>query len=201
MSEFVNTTDVLGDDAVCDGLITKTLAEYADNRVTSIGNYAFYNCAALISVNVPAATTIGIYSFYNCDILASVNMPAARSLANYAFYNCYELSTVYVPAVETIAKSAFRYCSSLVTIDLPVVTSISTYAFYSCAALTAVIIRSDTLCTLDDIDAFVGTPIADGTGYIYVPSALVDEYTNGTNWSEYSSQIRAIEDYPDITGG
>lgn len=45
------------------------------------------------------------------------------------------------------------------------------------------------------------TPMKSGTGYIYVPAALVDSYKAATNWSTYADQIRAIEDYPDITGG
>jgi hypothetical protein len=40
-----------------------------------------------------------------------------------------------------------------------------------------------------------------GTGYIYVPATLVDTYKAGTNWSTHADQIRAIEDYPEITGG
>lgn len=40
-----------------------------------------------------------------------------------------------------------------------------------------------------------------GRPYIYVPASLVDEYKNATNWATYSNYIRAIEDYPEITGG
>ena len=57
------------------------------------------------------------------------------------------------------------------------------------------IIRSDTVCTLNSTNAFTGTP------YIYVPSALVNSYKTATNWSSYAAQIRAIEDYPEICGG
>lgn len=35
---------------------------------------------------------------------------------------------------------------------------------------------------------------------IYVPSALVEQYQNATNWSVYASNFRAIEDYPEICG-
>ena len=35
----------------------------------------------------------------------------------------------------------------------------------------------------------------------YVPTSLVDTYKSATNWSTYAEQIRAIEDYPEITGG
>ena len=82
------------------------------------------------------------------------------------------------------------------------VTSIGTYAFYSCSALVTVILRyTDAVCTLAGTNAFTSTPIASGTGYIYVPSALIDSYKAATNWSTYADQIRAIEDYPDICGG
>lgn len=45
------------------------------------------------------------------------------------------------------------------------------------------------------------TAIENGTGYVYVPSALVDSYKITAPWSSMASKIRAIEDYPDITGG
>ena len=51
------------------------------------------------------------------------------------------------------------------------------------------------------VDNKIMTVIASGTGYVYVPSALVNSYKSATNWSTYADQIRAIEDYPDITGG
>ena len=40
-----------------------------------------------------------------------------------------------------------------------------------------------------------------GTGFVYVPAESVDTYKSATNWSTYAEQIRAIEDYPEITGG
>jgi hypothetical protein len=56
------------------------------------------------------------------------------------------------------------------------------------------------MATLYNNEVFTSTPIADGTGYIYVPAALVDTYKADSNWSVYENQIRAIEDYPDICG-
>jgi hypothetical protein len=48
---------------------------------------------------------------------------------------------------------------------------------------------------------FLNTPIESGTGYIYVPSVLIDYYRADTNWATFESQFRAIEDYPKICGG
>jgi hypothetical protein len=55
--------------------------------------------------------------------------------------------------------------------------------------------------TLADVDALNDSSVASGSGYIYVPAALVDSYKAATNWSTYAEQIRAIEDYPEICGG
>lgn len=96
---------------------------------------------------------------------------------------------------------SFIGCSKLEKIDFDVLEEIKDADFYQCSALSAVIIRSPAVCTLSDSNAFKSTPIASGTGYIYVPAALVDSYKAATNWSVYADQIRAIEDYPDICGG
>ena len=84
--------------------------------------------------------------------------------------------------------------------DFPSATSIGNNAFNGCTKLTSLILRSETMATLSSTGALSGTPIASGTGYIYVPAALVDSYKAASNWSTYANQIRAIEDYPDICG-
>lgn len=91
--------------------------------------------------------------------------------------------------------------------DFHVLTAIGSSAFYGCSNLEALIIRTNELCTLSNTTALSVTPIAKGTGYVYVPKTLADgsdgvaAYQAATNWSTYAAQIRAIEDYPDITGG
>lgn len=96
---------------------------------------------------------------------------------------------------------SFIGCSNLEKIDFDVLEEMKDADFYQCSALKAVIIRSPAVCTMSTSNAFKSTPIASGTGYVYVPAALVDSYKAATNWSVYTDQIRAIEDYPDICGG
>lgn len=201
MSDFINTTDILGDDAVCDAIITKSITEYADDDILSIGDYSFYSSARLTKIDLPNVTEIGVFTFYGCSALQTANLPVATSIGNYAFYANSKLGSVNVTSVTQIGKMAFRNCSQLTVIDLPSVSSIDTYVFYNCTNLKTVIIRNQTMCELVNTNAFGGMPISNGTGYIYVPSALVDTYRAGTNWSALANQIRAIEDYPDITGG
>lgn len=201
MSEFINTVDTLGDDAVCDGMIMKTLAEYKDSYVKSIGDYALYSCTALTDVELLNATSIGLFAFYGCSALKTVNLPVAEVLENYSFYSNRALESINIPMVTELGKSTFYGCSTLTSIDLPAVTLMDEKVFSNCSTLTAVILRSETMCEMTSTNAFTNTPVEEGTGYIYVPSALVESYAAGTNWSAYASQIRAIEDYPDSTGG
>ena len=213
-----------GDDTQIDALIDRSITEISNSRVTKIGEYAFYyckilttanfpaatsidsnafqDCSSLTTVDFPVATSIGSNSFYSCNSLTTVDFPVATSIGSNAFQNCAKLTTANFPAVTSIIINAFRGCSSLTTVDFPVATSIGSYAFRDCSSLTTLILRNpDVVCTLSNTNAFTSTPIASGTGYIYVPSALVDSYKAETNWSTFADQIRAIEDYPDITGG
>lgn len=61
------------------------------NGVTSIGNYAFFNCHALDSVVLPdGIASIGTGGFSNCYSLTSVVLPASvTSILGNAFYNCH----------------------------------------------------------------------------------------------------------------
>lgn len=103
-------------------------------------------------------------------------------------------------AMLVSTSGSFYNCTKLEKIDFDVLEEINDADFYQCSALTAVIIRSPAVCALSTSNAFKETPIASGTGYIYVPAALVDEYKAATNWTVYADQIRAIEAYPDICG-
>ena len=102
-------------------------------------------------------------------------------------------------SLETIREYGFANCAALSKVDCAKVNVIRGHAFDSCAALTSLILRkTDAPCTLGDANAFAGTPIAAGTGYVYVPAALVNSYKAAAGWSSYGTQIRAAEDYPGI---
>ena len=114
------------------------------SSVTSIGNYAFYNCYSLTSITIPnGVTSIGNYAFYNCYSLTSITIPnGVTSIGNSAFSNCYSLTSITIPnGVISIGNSAFYNCSSLASITIPDgVTRIGQYAFYICYSLSSITI-------------------------------------------------------------
>ena len=154
-----------------DSLITRTITKYSNDRVTSIGTYAFHSCTSLTSVNFPSCFSIGSRAFYSCSKLTSVSFPKASVIYPYAFGSCSSLTSASFPKASVIYPNAFQYCRMLSTL----------------------ILNGSYMCTLSNSNAFTTTPIASGTGYIYVPASLVATYQSATNWAYFSSVIRAIE--------
>ena len=110
--------------------------------VTSIGNYAFYDCTGLTSITIPnSVTSIGDYAFSGCWMLTSVTIPnSVTSIGSSAFSGCSGLTSITIPnSVTSIGDEAFKYCSGLTSITIPnSVTSIGRGAFYECSGLTSV---------------------------------------------------------------
>lgn len=122
-------------------------------------------------------------------------------IGRYGLAGCTKLTSVVLPAVRTTDGNSINGCSELIKADFSNLQNIRYSTFYSNKKLVTLIIRTQVVAKLENTSAFKDTPIASGTGYVYVPSALVNSYKTATNWSTYADQIRAIEDYPDITGG
>jgi len=74
------------------------------------------------------------------------------------------------------------------TADLSV-TEIGAYAFYN-NELSSLTLRANQVVTLGE-GALEGTPIADGTGHVYVNADLVDAYKSDSAWATYASVIEA----------
>ena len=110
------------------------------------------------------------------------------------------LTNLHLPNVITVHNYTIGYCTSLKYVDFSSLTSIGVQSFASNSKMDTFVLRTPTVCALSNVNAFISTPISKGTGYIYVPRALVDTYKTATNWSTYANQFRAIEDYPEICG-
>ena len=163
------------------------------NSVTSIGEYAFYNCASLTSVTIPnSVTSIGSSAFRNCSSLTSVTIPnSVTSIGSHAFGYCRSLTSVTIPnSVTSIGWSAFYYCSGLTRVTIGnSVTSISNYAFINCTSLTSVYCKPTTPPT-------GGSSMFDSNASsrkIYVPTESVEAYKSASYWSNYASYIEGYD--------
>lgn len=179
-----------GDHSMEDGLISSTITHYENNRVTTIGIYAFQYNIFLESVSFPECIEINENAFY-LTYITHANFPKCTNIEAQAFSDSYYLASVNIPECVTIKNGAFFSCAELTSIDLPKCTNIWDYAFqYS--GLSKITLGAPTVCTLHHIDAFEDSGITPTTGYIYVPASLVDSYKTATNWSHFADRIFAI---------
>ena len=67
------------------------------NSVTTIDDYAFYDCDSLTSIVIPnSVTEIGFGAFESCTGLTSIVIPnSVTSIGDGAFCNCWQLTDVY----------------------------------------------------------------------------------------------------------
>ena len=161
--------------------------------VTTIGDVAFGYCSALTSVDMPSVTTIGAYAFYECSSLTSISMPSVTTIGGYAFYNCNALTSVSMPSATTIGYGAFYYCFALTSIDIPAsVSMIDDYAFTACSSLTSVYCHWEDPLECDP--RFENTVLETAT--LYVPTGTIDAYRSVSPWSGF---INIVErDYSGI---
>lgn len=116
-----------------------TSVEFGEGT-TAIGDYALYSSGRrtrLTSVTLPSSVqTIGNYAFYNCVSVKTINLEGVKTIGNHAFYNAKSLVDADFGNVETIGNYAFA-SSALKTIALDSATHVGNNAFNG-AALTSV---------------------------------------------------------------
>ncbi len=123
--------------------------------VTSVNDWAFYNCSSLSEINVskdnPAYRTIDGNLYSKDSTCLHIYAPGktestftvpekVTTIGNYAFSGCPNLVSVKLPSsVNSIGNSAFLDCVSLSEISLPDnLKSLGSFAFGNCSGLTSV---------------------------------------------------------------
>lgn len=139
------------------------------------------------------------------DTLTEFTITDEFSLENTRLH-CASLEKFIAPnLIGKLAGYEFYLCTKIKYIDLGKITSISYTAITGCHRLETVILRNtDTIVTLPSAFTNNNSILRDDYTYFcyfYVPKALLENYKEATNWSNYANRFRAIEDYPEITGG
>ena len=159
--------------------------EYINNvdSISSIGNYAFYNCNKLKNRAFANAKYIGDHAFENCGLTGLLNIRNCEQIGKYAFSNCQQLTSICITKIDNIADYAFNNCINLDNfyyeltsvqnigdyafascynfpdkISLTACTEIGRYAFLSCQNLSSL---NAPQCTFVDYNAFYGTKLWD----------------------------------------
>ena len=189
-------------------------------QVTSIGEYAFYECTGLTSVEIPnSVTSIGDNAFAKCTGLKSVEIPnSVTSIGLCAFDGCKGLKSVEIPnSVTSIGEYAFRGCTGLKSLTIGnLVESIGYAAFAGCKGLTSLTIPNSVTsigdgafagCTgLTEITSFANSaPQIENTTFwglnnitLTVPYGSIDKYKEAPGWNNFTKYQPMA--YTEITG-
>lgn len=112
--------------------LSRITALVVEAGVTSIGDYAFYGCSNLTSVDLGYTISyIGDYAFYGCSGLTEIELPSSvHTLREYAFYGCSGLTNIAIPDgvydlpesygiyTQTYFCSVFAGCTSLKSVEI-----------------------------------------------------------------------------------
>ena len=145
---------------------------YNGEKVTSIGDEAFWRCKNLTDVTIPEGVTlIGELAFFDCESLMSITIPEGVTIiGERAFEYCRSLTSIVFPnGITEIARYAFSECSSLIDVCLPnSLRKIGAGAFYGCVSLTSITIPD----RVNEIGYFAFAK-CDGLTNITIPSRVM----------------------------
>lgn len=162
------------------------------------------------------ATRIREYAFYQFPFgkLRSVEMPNATEIRPRAFEGCYGIISAKFPKVDTVWNNVFTNCG-IRDLDIRNATTLYKQAFYKSGArklefngpvylweevfldssLKALVLRSPQGYGISRYGerALDNTPIAQGSGFIYVPERLIEKYRTAEGWQQFNFKV--LEEY------
>ena len=157
--------------ALADSIVERSITEFSNHRITKIGRYAFARHSGLVKVDIPNVERIEEYGFNYCTGLTEIELPKCKYIAGQSFNSCGKLRKVVAPMCEEIGGHAI-----------------------TASALACLVLVGEKVCILANAAAIETTPMKNGTGFIYVPDNLVEQYKTAANWSTYAAQIKPISE-------
>lgn len=171
---------------------------------TTDQKYFLFNRTGITELRLPNTECIPDYLCQGCTGLEKVTAPNATQIGTTAFLYCSKFYTAVFPSLKVAWNTAFSQCTKLESADFGGTPGSGeglqgTSLFNSDSLFGALVLRSNAVWTLKNINAFQNTKFASGKagGTLYVPAAMISAYQAATNWSVIlgyeNNQIKSIE--------
>jgi len=201
----------------------KPITSVTAPEATEILAYAFRSCPNLKGLSFPKVTKVWTEAFIVSGVeeLTDAQFPILTDLVQASFGTMTSLEKVFLSSLSVIPAYCWDACSNLLTVVIPNSASTGGYGifrgcsklaavdinqgqiqnntFNGCSVLKTLVIRSNSVESLRNLNAFGNSPFASGKsgGTLYVPSALISSYQAASNWSTIlgyaNNNIQAIE--------
>ena len=138
MAVVEKTIDIIGDEAFCGLIISRTIptglpVDIYDEAVQTLRSYALRGMSGLESIHMPNVTKCSSYSFYACSSLKTVVMENCTRIEERSFQDCHALETLTMPKLTFIGNCALAGGTStnLTELNLPELLSLADLGIYS----------------------------------------------------------------------
>ena len=180
-------------------LVERTLSgEYENDRVTTIGEKVFFGCklTGLSFQNVVGNIPCIFSTDYNTAnrLLKNISFPNADgNVEDYAFQDA-PLENIHLPKIKALGYYSMSGVAATF-VDFPELENFGAHASFWTTNLTTLVLRREMVVGTYSINSIILPKMEAGTGWIYVPRSVVDQYKSATVWSAWGDQYRALEDW------
>ena len=87
-----------------DAILTGTLTEYTNNRITTLRQNAFSSCGNLVKVYVHNVKTVNNLAFASCSFLETIDISSCETLNGQPFQSCSRLLRVIIRQKNKVCK-------------------------------------------------------------------------------------------------
>ena len=127
--------------------LIQTIVFDSSKTMTSVGNYAFYSCSSITTIDISTLTSLGSNAFENCTSLSTIAIPSTiATLKTETFKGCSNLLTINLTSASSLVEiqaSCFENCIKVTSITLPgTIETLGNYVFRGCSTLASITLHA-----------------------------------------------------------